>query len=522
MSDEPTVTATPAGRPAPGAQTAVPEPGTAPRPHRTLITATAVLASMIYSIDWTIAAVALPHMQGTFSATQDQISWVMTSYIVISAIALPTTGWLSAVLGRKRLFLTAIGGFTLFSLLCGAATSLETEIAARVCQGAFGAFLIPLSQALILDNYPREQHAQAIALWGLGVILGPIAGPTIGGYLTEEYSWRWVFYVGVPIGLIAMAGGLYALPKDDPDRRSTGFDWLGFAALAMAVGCLQLMLDRGERLDWFQSLEIQIEAGLSLLGFYLFVVHGLSAKAPIVNLRLMLDRNYALGLLFAFLYGVLTLPPLVLMPPFLAALQGYPVVTVGLLLSPRGLGLMLAMFVLGRLGNRVDPRLTLSLGFAAIGVSSWVMTGWSLDVGASAVVWTGVVQGLGAGAIIVPLGVVTFATLDARHRTEAASIWNLVRSAGSSIGIALAVFIVARMSSMSRADIVAHVSHYNAAFRYPAHAGWSGLEEAPVMARLSEEITRQALMIGYLDVFYITAWASLLALPLVLLMARPK
>ncbi len=513
MSDEATIPVEGRAAPAPQAQ---------PKPHRTLITATAVLASMIYSIDWTIAAVALPHMQGTFSATQDQISWVMTSYIVVSAIALPTTGWLSSVLGRKRLFLASIGGFTVFSLACGAANSLETEIAARVFQGAFGAFLIPLSQALILDNYPKEKHAQAIALWGLGVILGPIAGPTIGGYLTEEYSWRYVFYVGVPIGMIAFAGGLYALPKDDPDRRSPGFDWLGFFALATAVGCLQLMLDRGERLDWFYSLEIQIEAGLAVLGFYLFVVHGLSAAAPIVNLKLLTDRNYALGLLFAFLYGVLTLPPLVLMPPFLAALQGYPVVTVGLLLSPRGLGLMLAMFVLGRLGDRIDPRLTLMFGFSAIGVSSWVMTGWSLDVGAGPIVWTGIVQGIGAGAIIVPLGVVTFATLDPTHRTEAASIWNLVRSAGSSIGIAVAVFVVARLSSVSRSDIVTHVSHYNAAFRYPANAGWAGLEDATVMARLSEEITRQALMIGYLDVFYMTAWASLLALPLVLAMARPR
>lgn len=493
--------------------------------HRALITATAVLASMIYSIDWTIAAVALPHMQGTFSATQDQISWVMTSYIVISAIALPTTGWLSAVLGRKRLFLSSIGGFTFFSLACGAANSLETEIAARACQGAFGAFLIPLSQALILDNYPKEQHAQAIALWGLGVILGPIAGPTIGGWLTEEYSWRWVFYVGVPIGLIAMVGGLIALPADhgdEPERRSSGFDWLGFAALAMAVGCLQLILDRGERLDWFGSAEIQIEAGLAVLGLYLFVVHGLSAPSPIVNLRLMLDRNYALGLLFAFIYGVLTLPPLVLMPPFLASLQGYPVVTVGMLLSPRGLGLMLAMFTLGRLGNRIDPRLTLAFGFGAIGISSWVMTGWSLDVGAGPVIWTGIVQGIGAGAVIVPLGVVTFATLDQRHRTEAASIWNLVRSAGSSIGIALAVFVVARMSSVSRADIVAHVSHFNTAFHYPVHANWAGLEDPRALARLGEEVTRQALMIGYLDVFYMSTWAALLSLPLVLLLAKPK
>ena len=490
--------------------------------HRALITATAILASMIYSIDWTIAAVALPHMQGTFSATQDQIAWVMTSYIVVSAIALPTTGWLSSVIGRKRLFLTSIGGFTFFSLLCGAANSLPAEITFRAFQGCFGAFLIPLSQSLMLDNYPKEKHSQAIALWGLGVILGPVIGPTIGGYLTEEYSWRWVFYVGVPIGLVAYLGGLLFLPPDDRSQKPASFDWLGFTALAVGVGALQLMLDRGERLDWFESMEIRIEAGLAVLGFYMFIAHGVSSQAPLINLRLMLDRNYGLGLLLAFLYGVLTLPPLILLPSLLATLQGYPVVTVGLLLSPRGIGLMLAMMILGRVGDRIDPRLTLAGGFAAIGVSSWFMSGWSLDVPASAVIWTGVVQGIGAGAIVVPLGVVTFATLEARHRTEAASMWNLVRSAGSSIGIAVAVFIVARMSSISRADIVNYVSPYNVIFQYPSLAGWASLDHLPSLARLNDEITRQALMIGYIDVFYLTTWTSFLGLPLILLLARQK
>ncbi len=490
--------------------------------HRALITATAILASMIYSIDWTIAAVALPHMQGTFSATQDQIAWVMTSYIVVSAIALPTTGWLSSVMGRKRLFLTSIAGFAVFSLLCGAANSLATEITFRAFQGCFGAFLIPLSQSLMLDNYPKEKHNQAIALWGLGVILGPVIGPTVGGYLTEEYTWRWVFYVGVPVGILAYLGGLFFLPQDDRTQETTSFDWVSFAALAVAVGSLQLMLDRGERLDWLELMEVRIEAGLVVLGFYVFLVHGLSSKSPLINLRLMLDRNYALGLLLAFLYGVLTLPPMVLLPPLLAILQGYPVVTVGLLMSPRGIGLMLAMLILGRVGNHIDSRLTLAGGFGAIGISSWFMSGWSLDVPASAVIWTGVVQGIGAGAIVVPLGVVTFATLDSRYRTEAAAMWNLVRSAGSSIGVAVAVFIVARMSSVSRADIVNHVSQFNRVFQYPDLAGWASLDHLPTLARFNEEIVRQALMIGYIDVFYLSTWTAMLSLPLVLLLARAK
>ncbi|HUS97033.1 MAG TPA: DHA2 family efflux MFS transporter permease subunit [Hyphomicrobiaceae bacterium] len=489
--------------------------------YRGPITVVAILASMIYSIDWTIAAVALPHMQGTFSATQDQIAWVMTSYIVMSAIALPTTGWLSAAIGRKRLFLVSIGGFTLLSFLCGAATSLQAEIIFRAGQGCFGAFLIPLSQALLLDTYPKEQHSKAMALWGLGVIFGPVIGPTIGGYLTDLYSWRWVFYVSVPIGILAYAGGAFFLPRDKPGGE-TRFDFLGFAALATSVGCFQLMLDRGERQDWLESTEIQIELGLCLLGLYIFVVHALSVPKPLVNLRLMLDRNYALGLMFAFLYGVLTLPPLILLPSFLASLQGYPVATVGLLLSPRGVGLMIAMLLLGRIGDRVDPRWVLLFGFAAIGIPSWFMSGWTIEVGAFQVVWTGVLQGLGAGAIIVPLGVVTFSTLDPNHRTEAASIWNLVRSAGSGIGISIAVFIVARMSSIARAELVEHVSAFNPAYKYLSISGILGPGTAAQLAFLSNEVTRQALLIGYIDVFYITAWASLATLPLIMLLDRPK
>ena len=490
--------------------------------RRGLVTATAILASMIYSIDWTIAAVALPHMQGTFSATQDQIAWVMTSYIVVSAITLPTTGWLSAKIGRKRLFLIAIGGFTVFSFLCGAANSLPAEILFRAGQGSFGAFLSPISQAMLLDTYPKEQHAKATALWGLGVILGPVIGPTIGGYLTDLYSWRWVFYVNIPIGILALTGGILFLPRDDADSTKSSFDWLGFFALALAVGSFQLMLDRGERQDWFESLEIQVEAGICLLGLYVFVVHSLTHRSPLVNLRLIADRNYGLGLLFAFLYGMLTLPPMILLPPFLSDLQGYPVTTVGLLLSPRGVGLMVAMMILGRIGDRVDPRLILIFGFAATGLPSWYMASWNLEVEAFDVIWTGVLQGIGAGSIVVPLGVVTFATLDPKYRTEAASMWNLVRSAGSGIGISVAVFIVTRTTGVSRTELVEHISRFNPDFRDLPLAGAFGGSTTNALAYLNKVITEQAQLVGYLNVFHLTAWAAFLALPLILLLARSR
>ena len=291
------------------------------------------------------------------------------------------------------------------------------------------------AKSLLLDSYPTEEHARATALWGLGVIFGPVIGPTIGGYLTELYEWRWVFYINVPVGIIAYLGGLLFLPPTTRSATRHASIVFGFMALAMSVGCFQLMLDRGERQDWFEALEIQIEAGLCLLGLYLFVVHSLSSSKPDCEPASDADRNYSLGMLFAFIYGMLTLPPMILLPPFLSGLQGYPVSTVGLLMSPRGLGLMVAMLVLGRIGGRIDPRLTLFVGFVLLGVPSLYMAKWNLDVGAFEIIWTSVVQGVGAGAIIVPLGALTFATLDPRHRTEAASMWNLVRSAGSGIGI---------------------------------------------------------------------------------------
>jgi DHA2 family multidrug resistance protein len=331
-----------------------------------------------------------------------------------------------------------------------------------------------------------------------------------------------VFYINAPVGILAFLGGYFFLPSDNPGRDKMRFDLFGFVALAMCVGCFQLMLGRGERQGWFEALEIQIEAGLCLLGLYLFVVHSFSSRTPLVNLRLMADRNYSLGMMFAFIYGLLTLPPMILLPPFLASLQGYPVSTVGLLMSPRGLGLMVAMLVLGRVGSRIDPRITLAGGFLMIGIPSIYMGQWNLEVGAFEVVWTSIVQGIGAGAIIVPLGAVTFATLDPRHRTEAASMWNLVRSAGSGIGISVAVFIIARVASITRAGLVENVSPFNPAFQYWPLSGLITKGSPQHLAQLDDLVSRQSQLVGYLDVFQMTAWASLMAVPLVFLLAKPK
>jgi DHA2 family multidrug resistance protein len=489
--------------------------------RRRWVTATLVLASMIYSIDWTIAAVALPHMQGTFSATQDQVSWVLTSYIVASAVMLPATGWLAARIGRKPLFLVAVGGFTIFSLFCGTADSLPAEVLLRIGQGACGAFLIPLSQAIMLDAYPPEEHGRAMAYWGMGVVLGPVLGPTLGGYLTDALSWRWVFFINIPVGALAMLGGLTFLPRTPPAQHPRPLDGFGFLALALGVGAMQMMLDRGERLDWFESREIVIEAIVMVAGLYFFVVHSLTSANPIVDLRLLRDRNYALGMLLVFLYGLLTLAPMVLMPPFLQGLQDYPIATIGLLLSPRGVGLFAAMVVLARIGRSIDLRLQIAAGFLLLAGSSWWMSSWNLEVGAAAVFWTGLMQGLGAGSIIGPLGVMTFTTLPPEHRTEAASIWNLVRSIGSSIGIAAALAILVRTAGISRGVLVQYVSPYNEIMRHSALPGGGNIADPSSLAPLEREIARQALMIGYVDVFYLCTLTSLLAMPLILLLGKP-
>jgi DHA2 family multidrug resistance protein len=488
---------------------------------RLAITVTVLLASSMYALDWTIAAVALPHMQGTFSVTQDQISWVLTSYIVVSAIVLPTTAWLAETIGRKKLFIISMAGFTVASALCGGADSLAAEIAYRLAQGAFGAFLIPLSQSILLDTYPPEKHAKAMAIWGIGVMLTPVAGPTLGGYLTHEYSWRWVYYINIPIGLMGILGAIAFLtvsPRADSRR---GFDWLGFIALAVGVGALQTMLDRGERLDWFECGEIIIELTLVAAGLYIFFVQGLTAKQPIVNLRLFRDRNYALGTFFVFLYGLLSLAPLVMLPPFLQGLQGYPITTVGVLMAPRGLGMMASMMLFGRLGDRIDPRVWLVMGFIGLGLSSFAMSGWNLQVGAWQIAWTGWLQGMGAGFVIAPLGLLTFATLDVRHRTEASSIWNLIRSVGSSMGLAIALVILVRMSSTSHAGLNEFFNPYNKIL-WSMGGPWVPLPDAGGLPMVQAEITRQAVMIGYVDVFFLSAITSVVVIPVIFLIRRPR
>ncbi|MGD9788834.1 MAG: DHA2 family efflux MFS transporter permease subunit, partial [Sulfuricellaceae bacterium] len=402
--------------------------------HRGMITLSVMLATIMQALDTTIANVALPHMQGSMGATQDQISWVLTSYIVAAAIFMPLTGFLSDRLGRKRVFMASVVGFTLASMLCGAAQSLGQIVLFRLLQGVFGASLVPLSQAVLLDTYPREKHGSAMAMWGVGVMVGPILGPSLGGWLTEYYNWRWVFYINLPFGLLAWLG-LAAYVHETPINRSRPFDLLGFALLSLGIGALQMMLDRGESLDWFASREVVMEAMLAGLAFYLFVAHIFTHSHAFLEPELFRDRNFSVGLLFIFIVGVILLATMALLPPFMQNLMGYPVLDVGYLLAPRGVGTMIAMITVGKLSGKVDPRYKIFLGLILTTLSLWEMTRFTTDVSGWDIVRTGIIQGLGLGFIFVPLSTITFSTLAPRYRNEGTALFSLMRNIGSSIGI---------------------------------------------------------------------------------------
>src|SRR5690242_17765122 len=383
-------------------------------PHRGAITVSVMLATIMQALDTTIANVALPHMQGSLGATQDQISWVLTSYIVAAAIMTPPTGFLEGRFGRKRLFLLSIAGFTVASMLCGAATSLEEIVLFRMLQGVFGAALVPLSQTVLLDTYPHEQHGQAMAIWGMGIMVGPILGPTLGGYLTEFYSWRWVFYINLPVGILAFLGVMAFVAETK--IRKVPFDVLGFTFLSLALGALQMALDRGQLKDWFGSTEIVIEFSLGIFGLYAFIVQMFTAEHPFLSPAIFKDRNFVTGLLFIFIVGIILLATLALLPPFLQDLMGYPVLTVGYVLAPRGIGTLIAMSIVGRVIARMDPRILILSGFLLASYSLYQMSQFTLDASEWMIVWSGFIQGLGLGFIFVPLTTIAFATLDPKLR----------------------------------------------------------------------------------------------------------
>ncbi|SEB15977.1 DHA2 family efflux MFS transporter permease subunit [Paraburkholderia sartisoli] len=483
--------------------------------NRPMITVSIMLATLIQTLDSTIANVALPHMQGTLSASQDEITWVLTSYIVAAAIATPLTGWLSDRLSVKRLLAFAIGGFTIASALCGLSETLTQIVASRLLQGIFGASLVPLSQSILLDINPREKQGQAMAVWGMGVMVGPILGPTLGGWLTDSYNWRWVFFINVPIGAFALFGVLTFLPSR-PAKHDAKFDAFGFATLSLAIGALQAMLDRGEQLDWFGSLEIRIEALLAVLAFAFFLVHTATAGAKsFFRYELLKDRNFATGTCFIFVIGAVMYATRALLPPMLQNLMNYPVATTGLVTAPSGAGTMVAMLIAGQLLKRVDARVLLLAGFLISAFALWQMMQYTIVLSASDIVWPGVIQGFGLGLVFVPLSALTFTTLMPELRADGTATYSLARNIGSSIGISIVQTLVTRNTQVAHAGLAANVTVFNPAIQ-PMLGNGANLN----MAVLDQAINQQASMIAYLNDFKLMFVATLLVVPLILLI-RP-
>ncbi len=475
---------------------------------------------LMQALDTTIANVALPYMMGELSAARDQITWVLTSYVIAAAIMTAPVGWLAARFGKKNFLITSIAGFTLASMLCGAAQSLEEMVAFRLIQGVFGAALGPLSQAVMLDMYPPAQRGKVMAIWGMGVMLGPILGPTLGGVLTDAYSWRWVFYINVPFGIAACAM-LAVFFKDTARDSSLKFDWVGFAALSIGLASLQLMLDRGSTKDWFSSTEIVLEAMGAGLGLYLFLAHMLTAKKPFIPVEIFKDRNFIGGLVLMFVMGLILLASSALISPYLQNLSGRSVTQTGFLMVPRGFGVMFAMIFAGRLALKADPRVIMTIGAGLLVWSLWAMTDWTPSVSVSVISWVTFLQGVGMGLVFVPMNMVGFATLSPHLRTDGAGLINLMRNIGSAIGVSLTSSILASSIQTIHAQLSGHASVFNRALGVNGPSMMMNPQIPFGLANLNSLIEYRAQVQAYANDFLFMFLTSLPVFAVIWLMKRP-
>lgn len=486
-----------------------------------LITISVMAATIMQALDSTIANVALPKMQGTLSATQDQMSWVLTSYIIASAIMIPLTGWLAGRFGRKKVFLISIVGFTVASALCGMAGSLGEIVLFRLLQGISGAALVPLSQAVLFDINKPEDYGKAMALWGVGVTMGPILGPALGGWLTENYSWRWVFYINVPIGIMAFLGLSAAMPETE--KQTGRFDFFGFFSLSLGLAGLQLMLDRGELKDWFGSPEIIAECIAMIIGFYLFVVHTATFDKPFVSPALFRDRNFLIGNIFIFIVGVVLFATLALLPPMLQHELNYPVVTTGLVTAPRGAGTMLTMMLVGKLSSRgADMRIVMAVGLSLTAFSLWQMSHFNLLMTEKQVIISGVLQGVGIGFSYVPLSALAFGTLPGHLRNEGTALFNLLRNIGAAIGISVVQTVLTQKTQIMHSYLGENITPYDAVSNPAFAAQHVDVTTRAGAAALNGMITREAAMIGYINDFKLMMVMTIVVIPLLLLLKKPR
>ncbi|MGI9377931.1 MAG: DHA2 family efflux MFS transporter permease subunit [Tsuneonella suprasediminis] len=479
----------------------------------------AMMASLLQVLDGTIANVALPHMQAALGATADTVTWVLTSYIIASAVAMPITGWLADKVGARRLFMTAVVGFVGSSMLCGLAQNLEQMVLFRILQGISGAFIAPMSQSFMLDSSKPSKQPTMMAIWSAGIMIGPIVGPVLGGILTESGNWRWVFYVNVPVGALAFA--MLAIGLPERERRNRSIDLAGFAMIGIGLASLQLLLDRGTQIDWFASVEAWIYAITLASAIWFAIIHFVTVKHPLFDLELFEDRNFLIGMVLIFMVGLVLFASIALLPPMMQHLLGYDVVDTGLVLAPRGIGVLISMQIGGiLLRKRIDPRIPVGIGFMICAYSLFEMSHWSLAIDRWHIISAGFVQGLGVGLAFMPLNFTSFATLPPHLRTDGASLLNLARNVGSSVGISVVTVFLARNIQIAHSDIGGHVTSVTTDMvDVTTIDRYQSLGDTALRI-VDAEVNRQAAMIGYIDDFYLMGWLTLATLPLVLVMRK--
>jgi DHA2 family multidrug resistance protein len=489
--------------------------------RRNMVTICAMTATIMQALDTTIANVALPYMQGSLSASQDQINWVLTSYIVAAAIMTAPVGWVANRFGSKRIFIICSAGFTIASVLCGLAQDISQMVLFRLLQGVFGAALVPLSQAVMLDSYALHERAKAMAIWGMGVMMGPILGPSLGAWLTETYSWHWVFLVNLPFGIFTVLG-LMIFMDETKKNLTLRFDWFGFTALAIGIGALQLALDRGEQLGWLESNEIIAEFIISAVGFYYFFAHSLTTPQPFIQFALFKDKNFVGGCVFMTVMGLVLFSTMALSSPFLQNVIGYPIITAGLLLASRGCGTFVAMMLVGRMMRHIEARTLIVSGLSLTAASLFYMTAWTDQTGVTEIVVVSVVQGFGFGLVFVPLSTVAFLTLPSHLRTDGTSMLTLLRNVASSIGISVVIAQLTEGTRHTRAILVEHINPFNHAMQMPDVRSVIDMSTDKGRAMMEAIVNMQAQIIAFSHDYALVMFVTACAIPLAIMIGSSK